>query len=90
MDETILDLPLDTQPDPEEFIQAAMRWHFHPATGSPYWLQRATTLDFDPRTDVKNVEDLALFPNIVNELRDVRAEDLIPRGYGPNPDVVGL
>jgi phenylacetate-coenzyme A ligase PaaK-like adenylate-forming protein len=90
MDETILDLPLDTQPDPEEFIQAAMRWHFHPATGSPYWLQRATTLDFDPCTDVKNVEDLALFPNIVNELRDVRAEDLIPRGYGPNPDVVGV
>ncbi|HSZ29337.1 MAG TPA: AMP-binding protein [Pseudonocardiaceae bacterium] len=90
MDDSILDLPLDAQPDPEKFIQAAMQWHFHPATGSPYWLRRATTLDFDPRTDVKNVEDLALFPNIVNELRDVRVEDLIPRGYGPNPDVVGI
>jgi phenylacetate-coenzyme A ligase PaaK-like adenylate-forming protein len=50
----------------------------------------ATMLDFDPRTDVKSVEDLALFPNIVNELRDARVEDLIPWGYGPNPDIVGV
>jgi hypothetical protein len=77
MDESILDPPFDVQPDPEEFIQAAMQWHFHPATGSPFWLVRAGLLDFDPRTDIKNVEDLALFPNVVNELREVRAEDLI-------------
>jgi phenylacetate-coenzyme A ligase PaaK-like adenylate-forming protein len=90
MDESILDTPFDVQPDPAEFIQAAMQWHFDPATGSPYWLARARSLGFDPRTDVKNVEDLALFPNVVNELRDVRAEDLIPRGYGPHPDIVGV
>jgi phenylacetate-coenzyme A ligase PaaK-like adenylate-forming protein len=90
MKDSILDLPFDARPDPEVFIQAAMQWHFDPATGSPYWLDRVRMLDFDPRRDVKNVEDLALFPNIVNELRDVRVTDLIPRGYGPNPDIVGV
>lgn len=90
MTTSILDLPLDARPDPEEFIRAAMEWHFSPETGSPYWLERAKTLDFDPRTDVKTPEDLALFPNILNELRDVRVEDLIPQGYGPHPDVIGI
>ncbi|MFL6056609.1 MAG: AMP-binding protein [Actinoallomurus sp.] len=90
MTENILDLPLDARPDPDEFVRAAMEWHFNPETGSAYWLRRAKTLGFDPRTDVKGFEDLARFPNIINELRDVRVEDLIPRGYGPNPDVVGV
>jgi phenylacetate-coenzyme A ligase PaaK-like adenylate-forming protein len=86
----ILDLPLDARPDPDEFVRAAMEWHFAPATGSAYWLRRARTLDFDPRADVKGVADLALFPNTVNDLRDAGVEDLIPRGYGPNPRVSGV
>jgi phenylacetate-coenzyme A ligase PaaK-like adenylate-forming protein len=76
--------------DPDEFIRAAMDWHFTPATGSPFWLERASSLEFDPRADVKRFEDLALFPNVANELRDVRVEDLIPKGYGPHPEVVGV
>jgi acyl-coenzyme A synthetase/AMP-(fatty) acid ligase len=87
---TILDLPIGARPDPDEFVRAAMEWHFNPATGSAYWLQKAETLPFDPRADVKTMEDLALFPNILNELRDVRVEDLIPRGYGPDPSIVGV
>lgn len=75
------------EPDPGEFVRAAVRWHFDPETGSPFWLRRAQSLDFDPRTDVKSWDDLKLFPNVVNELRDVVVEDLIPRGYGPEPDV---
>src|SRR5437762_761170 len=87
---SVLDLPLRAIPDPDEYIRAAMQWHFGPDTGSRFWLKRAATLDFDPRADVKSVEDLTLFPNVANEWRDVRAEDLIPQGYGPNPDVVGV
>jgi hypothetical protein len=67
-----------------------MEWHFSSATGSPYWLKRAESLDFDPRTDVNSFEDLALFPNVTNELRDVGVQDLIPRGFGPHPGVVGV
>ena len=76
--------------DADTFIQSTMEWHFAPETGSPFWLARARTLEFDPRTDVKTFDDLRLFPNVTNELRDVRAEDLIPKGYGPHPDVVGV
>src|SRR6202035_2303575 len=82
---SLLDLPLDAKVDPEAFIRAAMEWHFNPETGSAYWLERVKSLDFDPRKDIKSIEDLALFPNLVDELRDVRAEDLIPRGYGSHP-----
>jgi phenylacetate-coenzyme A ligase PaaK-like adenylate-forming protein len=84
----MLDPPIGARLDPDEFVRAAMEWHFNPETGSAYWLRRAKTLSFDPRADVKGVEDLALFPNIANELRDVRVEDLIPRGYGPDPRIV--
>ncbi|QES42990.1 phenazine antibiotic biosynthesis protein [Streptomyces venezuelae] len=86
----ILDLPPGVRPDPDEYIKAAMEWHFGPDTGSPYWLERAKSLDFDPRTDVNSVADLVRFPNVAPELRTVRAEDLIPRGYGENPDVRGV
>ena len=87
---TVLDLPFSVQPDPDEFIQAAMDWHFSPETGSPFWLERARSLDFDPRRDVRHFDDLTHFPNVSDELRDVRAADLIPRGYGEHPDVVGV
>ncbi|MEV4616863.1 phenazine antibiotic biosynthesis protein [Kitasatospora sp. NPDC049258] len=86
----VLDLPFDAQPDPEEFLRAAMRWHFSPETGSPFWLERAAGLDFDPLTDIRTYQDLTRFPNLANELRHVRAEDLIPRGYGDRPEVVGV
>jgi acyl-CoA synthetase (AMP-forming)/AMP-acid ligase II len=88
--DSVLDVPLDVRPDPEELIRAAMEWHFNPATGSRFWLERAESLEFDPRADVKAFSDLTLFPNVTDELRDVRAEDLIPQGYGPHPDVLGV
>ena len=87
---SILDLPFGVRPDADEFVQAAMQWHFDPRTGSPFWLRRASTLPFDPRSDVKTHSDLALFPNVTDELRGVPAQDLIPRGYGDRPDVVGI
>lgn len=88
--EKILDLPFDVTPDPDEFIKAAMDWHFSPETGSTFWLERAKTLDFDPRADVKTHADLSLFPNVAPELRNVRAEELIPRGYGSTPNLIGF
>ncbi|MCW2653888.1 MAG: biosynthetic enzyme [Mycobacterium sp.] len=70
--------------DPQAYLQAAVQWRFSLETGSPYWLERVKALDFDPLTEVKIFEDLARFPNIVGELRNV-ARDLVPKGYGPNP-----
>ena len=32
----ILDLPIGARPDPDEFVRAAMEWHFNPETGSVF------------------------------------------------------
>src|SRR5258705_2418781 len=87
-DFSLLDLPR-TEPidDPQAYLRAAIQWHFSPETGSRYWIKRAAALDFKPLTAVKTFEDLALFPNIVDELRDVDVRDLVPAGYGPNPSI---
>jgi phenylacetate-coenzyme A ligase PaaK-like adenylate-forming protein len=86
-DVSLLDVPRDSPPgDPEAYLRAAIAWHFGIDTGSPYWLRTAQTLDFDPLTDVQTFADLRRFPNLVDELRSVPVEDLIPRGYGsPTP-----
>ncbi|WP_328617030.1 phenazine antibiotic biosynthesis protein [Amycolatopsis sp. NBC_00355] len=86
----ILDHPADQAPAADEFVRAAMQWHFGPETGSPYWLEKAKTLEFDPRKDVHGVADLTLFPNTVNELRDVPVRDLVPRGYGADARPFGV
>ncbi|RJO70068.1 phenazine antibiotic biosynthesis protein [Nocardia panacis] len=89
-----LDSAWDTPPDADDFVREAVAWHFDPATGSRYWVERAKKLDFDPRRDVRTVADLTKFPNIVDELRDVPLEDLVPVGYKKlgtitEPPVVG-
>src|SRR5262249_3336245 len=81
IDFSLLDVPRSGPvEDPEAYLHAAMAWHFGADTGSPFWLRTAQTLDFDPLTDVKTFADLRLFPNLLNELRGVPVEDLIPRG----------
>jgi acyl-CoA synthetase (AMP-forming)/AMP-acid ligase II len=87
---SVLDEPFAAHPDPDDFIRAAMEWHFSPQTGSRFWLERVKTLDFDPRSDVRSFRDLVLFPNVTNELRDVPVRDLIPQGYGAHPDIAGV
>jgi phenylacetate-coenzyme A ligase PaaK-like adenylate-forming protein len=83
IDFSLLDVPRDAPPaDPEAYLRAAIAWHFGAETGSPFWLRAAQALDFDPLTYVRTFTDLRRFPNIVDELRDVAVEDLIPRGYG--------
>ena len=81
VDFSVLDLPrTDSVEDPQAYLRAAVQWHFSSATGSPYWLRRAKSLGFDPLTDVKSFDDLALFPNVVDELREV----LRCKGRGAN------
>jgi len=87
---SVLDLPYGTVPDSDEFIRAAMRWHFDEETGCRFWLDRARTLGFDPVSDVTSFDDLKLFPNVTDELRGVPVRDLIPQGFGHHPDVVAV
>jgi hypothetical protein len=83
IDFALLDVPRETPPtDADAYLRAAIAWHFGADTGSTFWLQAAKGLDFDPLTVVRTFADLRLFPNLVDELRSVPVEDLIPRGYG--------
>jgi phenylacetate-coenzyme A ligase PaaK-like adenylate-forming protein len=83
IDYSLLDVPRDAPPaDSEAYLRAAVAWHFGAETGSPFWLRAAKALDFDPLTDVRTFSDLRRFPNLVDELRRVPVENLIPRGYG--------
>jgi phenylacetate-coenzyme A ligase PaaK-like adenylate-forming protein len=83
IDFSLLDVPRSVPvEDPEAYLDAAIAWHFGEDTGSAFWLRTAQTLDFNPLIDIKTFADLRLFPNLVNELRNVPIEDLIPRGYG--------
>lgn len=83
IDYSLLDVPrASPPPNPEVYLRAAIAWHFGADTGSPFWLRAARTLDFDPLTDIRTFADLRRFPNLVDELRGVPVDDLIPRGYG--------
>lgn len=82
---TILDAGPFDRVDPDEFVRAAMRWHFDPATGSRYWLDRADRLGFDPRHDVKGVADLVLFPDLADELRGCGRRISSPGATDPGP-----
>lgn len=91
VDFSLLDVPR-TEPidDPEAYLRSAIAWHFSADTGSEFWLRTAESLHFNPLTDVQSFADLRRFPNLVNELRKVPIEDLIPRGYGsplPTPQI---
>ena len=78
------DVPVD---DADAYLRAAIAWHFGEATGSVFWLRAAKDLGFDPVADIKTFDDLRRFPNLVNALRSVPVEDLIPRGCGSPPPV---
>lgn len=82
VDFSLLDIPRAAPvDDADAYLRAAIAWHFGDDTGSSFWLRAARTLDFDPLTDINTVADLRLFPNLINELRSVAVEELIPRGY---------
>lgn len=72
--------PFSADLPPDEFVQEAMRWHFSPATGSPFWVKRAARLPFDPLHDVRTWADLDLFPDVSEEWRDVSVDELVPAG----------
>lgn len=72
--------PFHPPADLDEWVRSVVRWHFHPDTGSPYWLRKKAELNFDPLRDVQSFADLALFPDYAADWAAVPVQDLIPRG----------
>lgn len=64
--------------DIDKWTKRVVCRHFDPVTGSPYWLNRAAGLSFDPR-DITRYEELAaLGPFPLGELRTLDPADLVP------------
>jgi len=54
-------------PSLDAWVQEVVDWHFDPATGSPFWLERATTLGWDPRREIRTFADLRRFGGFEDE-----------------------
>jgi hypothetical protein len=64
--------------DIDKWTRHVVRRHFDPVTGSPYWLNRAAGLSFDPR-DITRYEELSSFGKFpLSELRTLDPADLVP------------
>ncbi len=62
-------------------VRDVVRWHFSPDTGTPFWLEKAKSFKFNPRTDVNGWEDIKKFPFFEDEwLRGGPVNRWIPKG----------
>jgi hypothetical protein len=68
--------------DLDEHIRNIVAWHFSEETGSPFWLNMARSLPFDPVADIRSYDDLARFPAVVPTWRTTPTSELVPRGIG--------
>jgi phenylacetate-coenzyme A ligase PaaK-like adenylate-forming protein len=63
-----------------------INWHFDPATGSPFWLDFAKKLGWDPRKEIQRFDDLSRFPAFEDEwLRGGPVQRWIPKGFNGKP-----
>ncbi|MCA9249647.1 MAG: hypothetical protein KDA54_00810, partial [Phycisphaerales bacterium] len=61
-------------------------WHFDPATGTPFWLDYASKLDWDPRKEIKCYNDLDKFDFFEDEwLRQGKVRSWVPKAYANDP-----
>jgi phenylacetate-coenzyme A ligase PaaK-like adenylate-forming protein len=67
-------------------VREMIAWHFSPETGSPFWLDFASRLDWDPRKEVHTYEDLDKFGFFEDEwLRGGPVRRWVPKGLADKP-----
>jgi phenylacetate-coenzyme A ligase PaaK-like adenylate-forming protein len=67
-------------------VRDVVAWHFSPETGTPFWLDYAKQLGWDPRQEVQSYEDLNKFPFFEDEwLRGGPVGRWVPKGYAGKP-----
>ncbi len=67
-------------------VREIVGWHFDPETGCPFWLDYASKLDWDPRSEIQTFADLARFGFFEDEwLRGGPVQRWIPKGYAGRP-----
>ncbi|MCR9246909.1 MAG: hypothetical protein NXI31_17890 [bacterium] len=77
---------MTAHPDLDEHFREIVRWHFSPATGTPYWLDWAKTAGWNPAEEVTSFADLTRFPHFDGEaLRREPHERWVPKAYEGKP-----
>ncbi len=67
-------------------VREMVAWHFDPATGSPFWLDFAARLDFDPRAEIGGYADLARLGHFQDDwLRGGPVRRWVPKGLAGEP-----
>jgi phenylacetate-coenzyme A ligase PaaK-like adenylate-forming protein len=67
-------------------VRDVVRWHFHPDTGTPFWLEKAKGFKFDPLKDVNGWDDIHKFPFFEDDwLRGGPVNRWIPKGLKDKP-----
>ncbi len=63
-----------------------VQWHFHESTGCPFWLEKKSTLNFDPLKDIRCYDDLRKFPQFEDEwLRGGPVRRWVPKAFADKP-----
>ena len=67
-------------------VREIVAWHFDPATGSPFWLDYASRLGWDPRAEIRGFDDLKRLGEFQDEwLRGGPVQRWIPKGLAGQP-----
>jgi hypothetical protein len=70
----------------DAWVREVVNFHFDPATGSPFWLDRAKMLGFEPREKVHGFSDLHLFGGFEDEwLRGGPVQRWVPKALAGKP-----
>jgi hypothetical protein len=67
-------------------VREIVQWHFNPETGSPFWLDYAKKLKFDPRKEIQSYADLKLLGHFQDEwLRGGPVRRWVPKAFANDP-----
>src|SRR5436190_20138731 len=70
----------------DAWTREMVEWHFNPETGCPFWLDRAATLGWDPRKEVRAYDDLDRFGFFEDDwLRGGPVTRWVPKAYTGRP-----
>src|SRR5215212_3407656 len=76
----------DSRAARDAWVREVVAWHFDPETGSPFWLERAKTLGFDPRGEIQTYDDLDKLAPFEDEwLRGGPVRRWVPKGLAHRP-----
>jgi hypothetical protein len=72
--------------DLDAWTREVVQWHFQPETGTPFWIERAKTLGFDPLREIRCYADLDRFGWFEDDwLRGGPVTRWVPKAYAGKP-----